>query len=243
VRLSVIVAILNSHEVVRRQLLHWQRMDLPSGVEVLYMDDGSNPPLTKMGIDVPQVTIHPTNDFRPWTQGTARNTGARMAKGDYLLMTDIDYILPRQAIEDALKFSGDRMGFKREFGVLDENGVFTQDLDTLRQYGLPDDRINERGVKISPHPNNFCIRKQLFFQMGGYRQHIESRIGPQAEDRDFKKKWLRLVASGQAKGHDYRPTIYMIPNGRFCGDLDHNPFGLFHGLSRNGNELAHVLPQ
>jgi hypothetical protein len=31
---------------------------------------------------------------------------------------------------------------------------------------------------------------------------------------------------------DDRPTIYMVPNGRFCGDKNFNPFGLFHDLKR-----------
>jgi hypothetical protein len=31
---------------------------------------------------------------------------------------------------------------------------------------------------------------------------------------------------------DERPTIYMFPNGRYCGEKDFNPFGLFHDLKR-----------
>jgi hypothetical protein len=232
-RLSIVVSILNSYEVVRRQLLHYSRMDFPDDVEILWMDDGSDPPLVDT-VGVPGLRIIPTGDIREWTWAIARNSGARLARGGYLLMTDIDYILSRDAIMDAREFDGDRMGFKREFGVLDENGFFTQNMDVLLSYGLDPARIPTRGVKVAPHPNNFVMRKDLFWQMGGYR---EDRIGwpyPQGEDRHFKKVWLEWVKKGRAKGHDYRPTIYMFPNGQFCAgnDVDSDPCGLFHKLSR-----------
>ncbi len=225
-QLSIIVSILNSHEIVRRNNLHYGKMDIPNDVEILFIDDGSEPP-----IESPYV-VHRTNDKRPWTWALGRNQGARMAKGKYLLMTDLDYIITLSVIHDARDFRGDRMGFKREFGVLDENGNFTQDVPTLLEYGLLPARIPAKGVKMPPHPNNFVIRKDLFWEMGGY---LENRIGrdyPQGEDRYFKKTWLRFVKAGKAVGADYRPTLYMFPNGQFCGDADFNPFELFHNLSR-----------
>jgi hypothetical protein len=33
-------------------------------------------------------------------------------------------------------------------------------------------------------------------------------------------------------GFEHRPILYMFPNGKYCGDVDHNPFGLFHTLTR-----------
>jgi hypothetical protein len=111
-------------------------------------------------------------------------------------------------------------------------------------------RIPTRGVKMPPHPNNFVMRKDLFWEMGGY---IETRIGrdyPQGEDRLFKKRWMQFVGAGKAAGADYRPMLYMgkaagadyrpmlymFPNGQFCGDVDYNPHGLFHNLSRRKND-------
>lgn len=225
-RLSIVIAVLNSHEIVRRQVLHFEKMGVPAGVEIILVDDGSDPP-----IQAP-FRIHRTNDTRPWTWALARNAGARIATGEYLLMTDIDYIIPRQAILDACSFTGDKMRFQRESGVLDENGEFTQDLDVLRSYGLSEERIKTRGRKLPPHPNNFVMRRELFLDMGGY---VEDRVGqpyPQREDSEFKRRWTKWVADGKAKDSDYRSKLYMFPNGQFCGDVDYNPFGLFHNLSR-----------
>jgi glycosyltransferase involved in cell wall biosynthesis len=211
-------------------------MDIPDNVEILYIDDGSDPPiLTVDGCELKNFHIHHTYDSRPWTWALARNKGALIAEGDYLLMTDLDYIIPKSAIDDALDFNGDYMGFRRQFGILDENGNFTQDFIELHRYGLSNERIKERGVDLPPHPNNFVIKKDLFFAMGGYR---EDRVGmeyPQGEDNWFKKTRHQWVREGKLIESTYRPTLYMFPNGRWCGDVDHNPFGLFHNLSRKSN--------
>jgi hypothetical protein len=158
-------------------------------------------------------------------------------------MVDLDYVITQDCINRALAFTGDKLRFKREFGILDENGVISQDVDTLRKYGLDEKRIQEKGLRMPPHPNNFCIRRELYWEMGGY---VEDRIGlpyPQGEDRAFKRKWVEFVNSGKAKESesDDRPTLLMFPNGQFCGDVDHNPFNLFHDLSRkNDFNPAHL---
>ena len=231
-RLSIIVAVLNSHEVVRRQILHFSRMPLPDGVEVVYLDDGSDPPLADPGL--PWLRLVPTHDPRPWTWAVARNTGARLAQAPYLLMTDIDYVIPKAAISAAIAFDGDYLGFKREFGVLDEDGVFRNDPDTLLAYGLPPERLIARGASLPPHPNNFVIRRDLFFAMGGYPEDRVGQPYPQGEDSVFKRKRHEWVAAGtmtECTGAE-RPLLYMFPGGQFLGDVDADPLKLFHTLSR-----------
>jgi hypothetical protein len=246
IKVSIVIPCLNSHEIVRRQFLHWRRIGMPTpDVEIIVMDDGSKPPLESR-VSWPwqgSVRIVPTNDFRPWTWALARNAGARLARGEYLLMTDMDYILPRGAIDAARKFTGDKLRFKREFGVLDENGVFKNDFKTLQAYGLPLKRIQNKGSRMPPHPNNFSIRKELYWQMGGFREDLLDKPYPQGEDRWFKRKWVEFCDKGLAKESesDDRPTIYMFPNGQFCGDVDADPKKLFHELSRkNDFNPAHL---
>lgn len=237
-KLSIIVAVLNSHEVVRRQILHYDRLGLPDNVEVVFMDDGSHPPLScwnlLTGVFGSRVKIVPTHDYRPWTWAVARNSGAKIARGEYLLMTDIDYIIPKEALEAALAFNGDKMRFKREFGVLDEQGQISQDPEVLKTYGLSEERIKSRGLRLPPHPNNFVMRKDLFWELGGY---LEDRVGqpyPQREDGEFKRRWMSWVEQGKCQDSDYRPTLLMFPNGQFCdgGDVDSDPLNLFHKLTR-----------
>ncbi len=239
-RLSIIIPFLNSHELVRRQILWFRKMDLPDDVEILFMDDGSDPPLHTD--DPPRnFAIHATNEFRPWTSSLARNRAAKIATGDYFLMTDGDYIVPREAIMRCLEYAGDKLRFRREFGVLDEHANFTQDLDVLRSYGLMEERIRTKGVSCPPHPNNFCMKREVWFLLGGYdEQRIVTREYPQGEDREFKRRWAQFVAAGKVHDDgqdpvDNRPTIYLIPNGQWNGDVDANP------LDQYGNPLMHTL--
>jgi hypothetical protein len=234
IRLSIIIPFLNSWEIVRRQVLWFHKLDLPDSVETIFMDDGSDPPIV---IPNPprNFRLIATNDKRPWTSSLARNAAAKIAKGKYFLMTDGDYIIPRAAVDHALEFDGDRQGFRRFFGVLDENGDLHTEHEALLKWGVSPDYLAKRNGKISPHPNNFIIRREVFEMIGGYRENfILEREYPQGEDRWFKRDLMRLAEEGKIKlpEIDNRPTIYMHPHGQFCGDVDANPFGLFHNLSR-----------
>ncbi len=230
--ISIIIPVLNSHEVLRRQVLHFEKMGLPDDVEIIIVDDGSDPPLQ---IDTHlRLTLHRSNDFRPWTWAVARNTGAKLAKGEYFIMADLDHIISKEFIDATLAFKGDHIRINREFAVLDENGNLTQDREILEQYGLPKDKP----LKFNPHRNQFAIHKDLYWKLGGYREDLVGKPYPQREDGDFAKQWRLLYEKGEIRdyddlvGYDKRPILYMFPNGKYCGDVDHNPFGLFHNLTR-----------
>jgi glycosyltransferase involved in cell wall biosynthesis len=233
IRVSIIIPVLNSHEVVRRQILHFEKMGLPDDVELIFVDDGSDP-VIGIQTTIKNFTLIYTNDFREWTWPLARNKGAKHARGEYLIMADLDHIITKEIIETVRLFTGDFVRFHREFGILDEQGNLSQDRDVLRTYGLPD----RYDIKLTPHRNQFAIHKDLYWKMGGFREDRIGRPYPQREDGDFAKLWRQLYEKGEVRdfddmhGHANRPTIIMFPNGKWCGDVDHNPFGLFHKLTR-----------
>jgi len=229
-KVSLIIPVLNSHEVLRRHILYWKRMDLPDDVEILIMDDGSDPPLED---PTGTVTIHQTHETRPWTSSIARNRGAELAEGHNLLFVDVDYIVPRSVFMDVRAFNGHRMQFSRQFAILDEFGQFTQKEESLLNYGLLPKRYEERGALLPPHPNMFAMRRDVFFDIGGYDEKLVLRRPyPQGEDNLFKRRWAQYQKAGKGQTSAYRPTIYMFPCGQFCGDVDYNPHNLFHQLSR-----------
>jgi len=229
-KLSIVIPVLDSHRVVRRQLLHFSRMHPMQDVELILVDDGSDPPLKPLlGTQMPlDVRIHQTHDTRPWTWALARNAGARLAMGEYLLMTDIDHILTDEAIEFVRGFDGLKVQFQREFGVLDERGALKQDRALLASYGL----VPGKTLKVGPLPNNFAMRRDLFWDLGGYREDLVEKPYPQGEDRAFRSRWRTYQKETGAEVCAFRPTIYVFPTGKWCGDVDHNPMGLFHNLSR-----------
>jgi glycosyltransferase involved in cell wall biosynthesis len=236
-KLSIVIPVLNSAEVVRRQLLHFSRIDMPD-TELIIVDDGSDPPLESLVLETlravgseMRLKIHATNDKRPWTWALARNAGARIATGEYLLMFDVDHIVPGPAIRFLREHTYQKVQFIREFGVLDENGKLTQDRQVLADYGLPLDK----GLSLGPLPNNFAIRRELFWELGGYREDLVERPYPQGEDRHWRSVWRTYEKAHGGEGScvcPQRPRIYMFPNGKFIGDVDADPKGLFHGLTR-----------
>jgi len=239
-KLSIISSVLNSHEIIRRQLLHYESMGLPDDVEILYMDDSSTPPLSFPDCKLKNLRIIPVNNPAPRVNNhffdgrvsIARNMGARMAQGEYLLMCDCDYIIRKADVEAGRNCKFDKQSFRRQFGALLEDGTVTQDLDILRQYGLLEDRIKNRGLDMPPHPNSFIMRKSVYFDViGGYRENLQGRY-PSRGDTNFKRDWARALEAGKVNISPERTTLLMYPNGQFCGHPDYNPFGLFHGLSR-----------
>ncbi len=229
-KLSIIIPVLNSHEIFRRQTLYWEKMGIPDEVEIIIVDDGSDPPLKYEG-NLPLRILY-TNDKRPWTQILAKNMGAREAKGKILFSLDLDFIFTKEAVIESMNLNCGKLHFKRELAVIDENGNLTQDYDTLIKWGVTEQRLKDRGVKIPPHTNVWAMPKDVFWELGGFDESRINRGYPQREECDMKRKWQRYVMQGKGKSSEVTPTIYMFPNGQYCGDKDFNPFGLFHTLSR-----------
>ena len=229
IKLSIVIPVFQSHEVVRRQLLHFYNIGLPGDTELILVDDGSDPPIENHFSQL--AKIHRTNDKRPWTWALARNAGARLATGKYLLMYDLDHIADRKLLDFVRGFTGIKVQFSREFGILDERGRLTQDRDVLAEYGLP----KNQGLKLGPLPNNFAMRRDVFWELGGYREDLVEKPYPQGEDRAFRSAWRTYELKHGGEGSmvcAHRPKMLMFPNGKYVGDVDADPKGLFHKLTR-----------
>lgn len=234
IKVSIIIPVLNSPEIVKRQILHFEKMPLPDDVELIIVDDGSDIPITTES-KLPRIIY--TNDKRPWTSSIARNTTAPLAKGEYIIFADCDHIITKEIIDKVRNFNGDFMRFNRAFGVLDEEGNISQDLEVLRQYGLSDHRIKKYGTFLNPHRNQYATRKDFFINvMKGYDENLVlTKPYPQREDGNFSRRWDVLYEAGQVKdfddlvGYEHRENILMFPSGKYSesGDVDFNPFNLF----------------
>lgn len=239
-KLSIVIAVLNSHEVVRRQALWFSKMNL-ANAEFIIVDDKSDPPLT----DFPPFQIYRYEVPGKWTQPGARNFGAKRAQGEYLICTDIDHIISPRLIEFVMQSDYDFTKFRREVAVLDDKGEFVQTREAVEEYGYQG--YDRRGFHISPHTNSFAIKRDLYLRLGGVSErYVGTGKYPNREELPLRSRLKALKRAGEIKtveadeDNDIRPTIYMIPNGRFCGDKDYNPFGLFHSLSRTKPERSRM---
>lgn len=235
IKVSIIIAILDSRWIVKRYLRHFKRMDLPDDIEIILMDDGSDPPLCFPDHEVQNLNIYPTGNKKPWTQPCARNLGAKIALGKYLLMTDIDHILSKEAIMAARDFDGDKMNFPRYFAVLNRGGKIIQDPDTLFRYGLHK-RFRERTIfTAGVHTNTFAIKKSIYEELDGYHpKYCEMGIHALHEDNNFYNKYIKYVKVGKYKPVITGPKIYVYPGMAKCKSISEiDPSGLFHKLSRD----------
>jgi len=234
-KLSIIIAVLDSHEIVKRQLLHFAKMKFHwEDVEFILVDDGSKPPIEKYVSQY--LAKHPgnpiklnygffeTGDERKWSQPCARNYGARIARSQRLLMTDIDHVLSKEAIEFCMESNEDKVMFPRQWAVLDENGGINQSHHILNKYGLPHKIYEERGLNGGMHHNTFMIKKSLFEQLGGYDESFCGKYG--GDDTDFSYRYSQMYKEGKAKRHVLGPFIYVFP------DPNRDVQKIFHGLRR-----------
>ena len=173
-----------------------------------------------------KIRIVRTNDKRPWTEHIARNLGVKAAEGEYVFLIDIDYIIPKEAIEKALKFHGDKMGIRRRIAVLDKDGNILSDDETLRKHCVKPRWIRK---KIVPgHRSQFLMRKSLFWQLGGYNESLDGqwrRTGGAGEK--LWRRWPRWVKRGLAKTEPEKLDVFMFPDKRWCTQ---EPEKLFHSL-------------
>jgi glycosyltransferase involved in cell wall biosynthesis len=234
-RLSIVIAFLDSHEAVRRQVKYFHDMHLPNDIEFVFVDDGSDPPHQQGDYHLENLRLIHTYDKRPWTQGIARNVGVKHATGEYIFCTDIDHILSKEAIMAAYEFTGTKMIFPRYLALLTEKGELTQDPKLMKEYGLDLARLEtKRGLYASYHGNTYVMPRWLFWELGGndeshclYGKHAASKKG---EDSVMNTRYNHWALKNNAT-ITVGPKIYMFTNGRYNVNHDPNPKGLFHKLS------------
>ncbi|MBD3170985.1 glycosyltransferase [Candidatus Bathyarchaeota archaeon] len=235
IKLSIIFTIYNSHEVVKRQIKHFKRLDLPDDIEIIIMDDESNPPLETLNphcYGVKNFCMYRTGNKAPWTQALARNQSVEKARGDLLLFTDIDHFFPRETIMACRDFDGDKMMFNRSFGVLDHNGDICTDRKTLIEYGMK----KTRRLRRNRHNNSFVIKKSVYQRLGGYsKKYWENRFH-RSGDSSFYTRYENGARRGKFKPSVTDHKIYVFP------EANPDPLGLFHDLSRQDGPIPEDKP-
>lgn len=226
-QLSVIIAVLESYEIVRRQMLYYGKWlhGFNDQVEFILVDDDSEPPIAVDPVSF-NLRILQTHDPRPWAQPAARNLGASAARGEYLLMTDIDHFFTPEIIRECLAFTGDKLMFRRRQGMLDESGNLVTDQGILAQYGMTKEKS---GDHVDQHFNTFCIRRYIHIDLlRGYDDRFVGKYG--GDDTDYSERYRKLCReqnlvqpSAQSKNH-----VYVFP------DPKSDRFKMFHSLRRQG---------
>ena len=161
---SMIIACLKSYEMAHRHI-RWLAQVLPDNWELIFVDDGSEPPIEIPVARPKNFTLLRTYEKRAlgeWTQKLAINRGVALARGEWLVKTDIDHVFTRRAVEIADAFRGDAQVFRRRLGYLSE-ALTLADVPGESLYSTVDDI--------------WVCRISLFRELGGYAPHALRRYG------------------------------------------------------------------
>jgi predicted glycosyltransferase involved in capsule biosynthesis len=224
---SVIIAALDSHEIVRRQLLYFSRFMPCRNAELIIIDDGSEPPLETVTRGIPEYNyrIIKTRDKRPWTQPRARNIGGMRAKGDMLVFTDIDHVLSENCLLHAENADADMLRFVRHYGVLDEQGNVLTDWQTIEGYF---GELAKREPIKSCHFNTFAVSRRLWKQSGGYDEKYCGKYG--GDDKEFHGRVKEIVTEkGYIVKHE-QAEMWVYP------DVRVDKYDMFHNLKRRSKQ-------
>jgi hypothetical protein len=169
-RLTIVFAYYENPQMLEFQ---WKEIaaypeEMKSVLEVVVVDDGSpsfpakdapRPP------GLPQVAIFRITDDIRWNQDAARNIGAHEARAPWLLLTDIDHVVPASSLIAILE------------GERPDQSFYT--LGRIKFYG---------GEARESHPNSYLMTKKLYWDIGG---HDEDYAGVYGKDFLFRKRALR----------------------------------------------------
>ena len=234
---SIIIPALESYEVVRRQFLHFGRF-LPDHWELIIIDDCSRPTIesylasTALSnqdnrvmelLKKPNFKLPKTQDYRSWAQPAASNVAALIARGKYLLHTDIDHIIPETVIkyveEQQLINKIHKINFPRMYGVFDETGLLCRDKAVLMDYGMAEAEYDYHGS----HANTFVMKKEIFWMLGGYTERLIGEHG--GDDTRFNDAY-GAVARPNGWESLVGPMTFVYP------DPSRDKNEVFHGLRR-----------
>jgi len=169
-QLSIVFAYYENPTMLEFQ---WQEITaypepLKSLIEIVVVDDGSpRYPAAEVPRPegLPSVSVFRVNQDIRWNQDAARNIGAHEAGAPWLLLTDIDHVVPPESLDQILSE--------------DRSPASFYTLGRIKFYG---------GHHSDTHPNSYLMTKELYWHIGG---HDEDFAGVYGKDFLFRKRARR----------------------------------------------------
>lgn len=136
-----------------------------NALAVIVVDDGSPVPAVGEPIGCPLKIFRVGVDIR-WNQDAARNIAVHESTSTWLLLTDIDHLVPAHT-------------FLRALQSLDVGNVYRFSRQTL---------VNDRQPLVlspyKPHPNSWLMTRTMYDRIGGYDERFAGHYGTDADFRD-----------------------------------------------------------
>lgn len=165
--LSIVITYYGQPAMLAEQARAWR--NYPEGVEVIVVDDGSAVPAECSFFEGDSRSLYRVAEDIPWHQDGARNLGAHVAAGDWLLLLDIDHVLPAVELRRLLGL----------LPMLPEGCAFR-----------PRRRLVDGAYPLARAANIWLIRREDFWLVGGYDERL---CGSYGTDMEFRPRLRRTL--------------------------------------------------
>jgi len=159
--------------------------DLKTHLRLIVVDDCSPDPAWAEDLGLPMRLYRMQKDIA-WNQDACRNLAVKEAETDWVLMTDMDHIVPEQTWRRVIT------------GSLDPNTAFR-----FARVSMP------KRDAYKPHPNSWLMTTAVFEKAGGYDERFAGYYGT---DGDFVGRLSAQAPIEQLKEHIIRYPREVIPD-------------------------------
>ncbi len=144
-----------------QQLSFWRDYpgDVCAHVSAVVVDDGSPDPAQIPGTTPFALRLFRIQEDRRWNWLAARNIGAHHAADGWLLLTDMDHVVPPETAQTII------------WGQHDPRTIY---LFSRREH---------TGDVIAPHSASYLMTRQMFWAVGGYDEAFSGVYGSDGEFR------------------------------------------------------------
>lgn len=162
----------NSGQWTRQaDLLRTMPQEVKDNVHVIVVDDCSEEkPAHKVKIGMPATVFRIKPPKVPWNQDAARNIGAYHTVTPWLLLTDMDHMVPKETWLSLVN------------GKFDESVVYR-----FSRVSAPD------MSPYKPHPNSWFMTKAMWDKVGGYDERFAGWYGTDADYRDRCAQFAKIT--------------------------------------------------
>ncbi len=167
-------------------------------IHVIIVDDGSprNPAFVEDLKGIPLQIYRMRKDIR-WNQDACRNLGVRHSETNWVLLTDIDHLIP----EETWKC------------------VLLRDWDPEKVYNFT--RVSAPDLlPYKGHPNTWLMTRGKFDAAGGYDERFAGYYGT---DADFRNRVVAVAKTALIKSHIIRVPRTVIPDASTTSYLRKQP--------------------